>query len=176
MLGLNATKIHIQNGWKSNHWSFICTLSLSLHSLSPLSPHFLIYRCKLHAVSQGEKEGDQLNTQRSSKSLVRRLSRIVWFLVEFWTGIVFEHGVQSRGVYSKWQGRDGRKLTALGTFSFVWNPKVARVSRGTQWTGRDVKAKKIRQVQRSSIWDNIIAQSRNFIIDSLSYRKPVQAA
>ena len=53
------------------------------------------------------------------------------------------------------------------------NPKDAGVSRGTQLTRRDVKAKEIRQVQRCSIWDNIIAQGGNFAIDSLSYWKPV---
>ena len=85
----------------------------------PLSPYLLTHRCRSHAVLQEEKEGEQLNTQRSSKSLVHTLSGIVWFLVEFWTGIVLEHDVQSKGVCSKWQGRDGRKHTALGTFSFV---------------------------------------------------------
>ena len=41
----------------------------------------------------------------------------MWFFIEFWTGIVFEHDVQSRGVCSKWHGLDGRKHAALGTFS-----------------------------------------------------------
>ena len=57
--------------------SFALSLSLSLYSLA--------HRCRSHAVLQGEKAGEQLNTQRSSKSksLVCRLSGIVWFLVEF---------------------------------------------------------------------------------------------
>ena len=67
----------------------------------------------------GEKYDEQLNTRRSSKSLVRTLSGVVWFLAEFWRGIVFEHGVQSTGVYSKRQGRDRKKHAALRTFSQV---------------------------------------------------------
>ena len=59
-------------------------------------------------------------------------------------------------------------------FLSCWKPKDAGVSRGTQWTGTDVKAKEIREVQRSSICDNILAQGGNFVIDSLSYWKPVQ--
>ena len=54
---------------------------------------------------------------REVLSLVCTLSGIMWFFVEFWTGIVFEHDVQSRGVCSKWRGLDGRKHAALGTFS-----------------------------------------------------------
>ena len=34
------------------------------------------------------------------KSLVHGLRGIVWFWVEFWTGILSQHSVQSRGVYS----------------------------------------------------------------------------
>ena len=57
---------------------------LELHLLSlSLSPYSLAHRCRSHAVLQGEKEGEQLNSQRSSKSLVCRLRGIVWFLVEF---------------------------------------------------------------------------------------------
>ena len=67
----------------------------------------------------------------------------------------------------------GESTLPLELFLSCWNPKDAGVSRGTQWTGRDVKAKKIRQVQRSSISD-IIVQGGNFVIDSLSYWKPVQ--
>ena len=52
----------------------------------------------------------------------------MWFLFEFWAGIVFEHGVQSTGVYWKWQGRDGRKHDALRTVTLElgktrWNKK-----------------------------------------------------
>ena len=68
----------------------------------------------------------------------------------------------------------GESTLPLELFLSCRNPKDAGVSRGTQWTGRDVKAKEIRQVQRSSIWDNILAQKGNFVIDSLSYWKPVQ--
>ena len=69
----------------------------------------------------------------------------------------------------------GESTLPLELFLSCWNPKkIAGVSRGTQWTGRDVKAKEIRQVQRSRIWDSIIAQGGNFVIDSLSYSKPVQ--
>ena len=67
----------------------------------------------------------------------------------------------------------GESTLPLELFLSCWNPKDAGVSRGTQWTGRDIKAKEIRQVQQSSIWDNIIAQGGNFVIDSLSYWKPV---
>ena len=115
-----------------------------------------------------------MNTQRSSKSLVRILSGTVWFLVEFWTGIVFEHDVQSRGVVPSDRAEMGESTLPLELFLSCWNPKNADVSRGKQWTGRDVKAKEIRQVQRSGSGDNIIAQGGNFVIDSLSYWKPVQ--
>ena len=69
--------------------SFALSFSLSLSLLAHT-------QVQAHAVLQEEKYGEQLNTQRSSKSLVRILSGTVWFLVEFWTGIVFEHDVQSR--------------------------------------------------------------------------------
>ena len=98
----------------------------------------------------------------------------MWFWVEFWTGIVFEHDVQSRGVVPSDRAEMGESTLPLELFLSCWNPKDAGVNRGTQWTGRDVKAKEIRQVQRSSIWDNIVAQGGNFVIDSLSYWKPVQ--
>ena len=55
-------------------------------ALSPslsLSPHSPMHRCRSQAVPQEERQGEQLNTQRSSKSLVRTLSGIVWVLVEF---------------------------------------------------------------------------------------------
>ena len=58
--------------------SFALSLSFSL-SLSLLA-HTQV---QAHAVLQEEKYGEQLNTQRSSKSLVRTLCGIVWFLVEF---------------------------------------------------------------------------------------------
>ena len=67
----------------------------------------------------------------------------------------------------------GESTLPLEHFLSSWNPKDAGVSRWMLWTGREVKAKEIRQVQRSSIWD-IIAQGGNFVIDSLSYWKPVQ--
>ena len=68
----------------------------------------------------------------------------------------------------------GKSTLPFELFLSCWNPKAAGVRRGMQWTGRDVKAKEIRQLQRSSIWDNIIAQGGNFVIDSLSYWKRVQ--
>ena len=68
----------------------------------------------------------------------------------------------------------GESKLPLELLLSCWNPKDAGVSRGMHWTGRDVKAKEIRQIQRSSIWDNIIAQGGNFVIDSLSCWKPVQ--
>ena len=99
--------------------SFALSLSLSLSLPSPSLPtrshtgagHMQIYRRKSRV--------KQLNAQRSSKSLVCTLSGIVWFLAEFWTGIVFEHDVQSGGVCSKWQGRIRRKHAAPWTFSFM---------------------------------------------------------
>ena len=115
-----------------------------------------------------------MNTQRSSKSLVRTLSRIVWFWVEFWTGIVFEHDVQSRGVCSKWQGRDGRKHAALGTFSFVLESKRCGCQQRNTVNRKGHKGKGDHISTASSIWDNIIAQGGNFVFDSLSYWKPVQ--
>ena len=45
----------------------------------------------------------------------------------------------------------GESTLPLELFLSCWNPKDAGISRGTQSTGRDVKAKEIRQVQRSSI-------------------------
>ena len=68
----------------------------------------------------------------------------------------------------------GESTLPLELFLLCSNPKDAGVSRGTQWMGRDVRATEIRQVQWSSIWDNIIAEGGNFVIDSLSYWKPVQ--
>ena len=67
----------------------------------------------------------------------------------------------------------GEGTLPLEPFLSCWNPKDGGVSRGTQWTGRDINAKEIRQVQRNSIWDSI-AQEGNFVIDPLSYWKPVQ--
>ena len=58
----------------------------------------------------------------------------------------------------------GESTLPLELFLSSWNPKDVGVSRGTQWTGRDVKAKEIRQVQRSSIWD-IIARGGNYVIE-----------
>ena len=80
----------------------------------------------------------------------RTPSGIVRFLVEFWSGILFEHDVQSRGVCSMWQGRDGRKHAVLGTFSFVLESERCGCQQRNQ------------------------AQGGNFVIDSLSYWKPVQ--
>ena len=68
----------------------------------------------------------------------------------------------------------GDSTVPLELFLSFWNPKGVDVSRGTQWIGREVKAKEIRQVQRGSIWDNIKAQGENFVINSLSNWKPVQ--
>ena len=87
---------------------------------------------------------------------------------------MFEHDVQSRGVCSKWQGWDGRKHAALGTFSFVLESERCRCQQRSAVNGKGCKGKGDRQVQRSSIWDNIVAQGGNFVFDSLSYWKPVQ--
>ena len=57
--------------------------SFALSLFLSLSQYSLTHRCRSHAVLQEEKQGEQLNTQRSSKSLVRTLSGLVWFLVEF---------------------------------------------------------------------------------------------
>ena len=57
-------------------------LELHLHSLSlslSRSPYSLTHMCRSHAILQEEKLGEQLNTQRSSKRLVRTLSGIVCF-------------------------------------------------------------------------------------------------
>ena len=53
------------------------------------------------------------------RSLVHGLRGTVWFWAEFWTGILLQHSLQSMGVYSMWQGPDGKKHVALGNFSFV---------------------------------------------------------
>ena len=45
----------------------------------------------------------------------------------------------------------GESKLPLELFLSCWDPKDAGVSGGTQQTGRDVKAKEIRQVQGSSI-------------------------
>ena len=52
-------------------------------SLSLPPPYSLAHRCRSHAVLQGGKEGEQLNTQ-SSKSLIRRLSGIVKCVAEIY--------------------------------------------------------------------------------------------
>ena len=68
----------------------------------------------------------------------------------------------------------GESMLPFELFLSCWNLKDVGVSRGTQWTERDVKAKEIRQAQGSSIWDNIIAQGGNFGFNFLSYLKTVQ--
>ena len=108
------------------------------------------------------------------RSLVHGLRGIVWFWVEFWTGILLQHSVQSMGIYSMRQAQMGKSALPLELFLSLWNLKSAGVSQGTQWTGWDVQVKQVRQVRRGSFWDYIIAHGRDFILNSLSYWKPVQ--
>ena len=111
---------------------------------------------------------------REFLSLVCTLSGIVWFLVSFELGLCLSMTYRVGEFVPSDRAEMGESTPPLKLFLSCWNPKDAGVSRGTQWTGRDVKAKEIRKVQQSSIWDNIIAQGGHFVIDSLSYWKPVQ--
>ena len=60
---------------------------------------------------------------------------------------------------------------ALPLEHWFWNPKSARVSRGTQWMGEADQTGKLRP---GSFWDYVIANGRQFIFNSLSHWKPVQ--
>ena len=57
--------------------------------------------------------------QKKCWSLVHGLRRLMWFWIEFWTGILLQHSVQSTRVYCMRQGPDGKKCVALWNFSFV---------------------------------------------------------
>ena len=57
--------------------------------------------------------------QKKCWSLVHGLRRLMWFWIEFWTGILLQHSVQSTRVYCMRQGPDGKKCAALWNCSFV---------------------------------------------------------
>ena len=63
------------------------------------------------------------------RSLVYRLRGMVWFWVEFWTGILLQYSIHSMEAYSTWQGPDGQKCITLETFSFSLKSKNAGVSK-----------------------------------------------
>ena len=160
--------------------SFSLSLSLSLPQpwCNPLwlsgfkAPTLSLPTCSQSHTCAGHMQvhrgKSRVSIQRISKSLVHRISGIVWFLVEFWTGILFEHGVQSKGIYSKQQGWDERKHAALESFSFVLKSERCGCQQKNAVNGKGHEGEEDRQVQWGSIWGNSIAQGRIFVIDSLT--------
>ena len=132
------TRYMDKKNWKSDYnenTAIITAISVCLSVCLSVPPP-LSYTC-VHITCRFTREKQVVQrTQRISKSFVHRLSRIVWFLVEFWTGIVFEHGIQKREVYSKWQGQDGKKHAALGSFFHfgIWKMQVVAVE-SSEWNG-----------------------------------------
>ena len=51
---------------------------------------------------------------KTFRSLVQGPRGTLWFWVEFWTGILLQHSMQSTGVHSMWQGPDGKKCIGFG--------------------------------------------------------------
>ena len=90
------------------------------------------------------------------RSLVHGLRGIVWFWVEFWTGILLHI---SSIAYRVWEfipcdrARVGKIALPLELFLSFWNPKGEGISRGTHLTGCDVLVKQVRQVRLGSFWD-----------------------
>ena len=72
-----------------------------------------------------------MNTQ-SSKSLVRTLSGIVWFLVSFELGLCLSMTYRVGEFVPSDRAEMGESTLPLELFLSCWNPKNAGVSRGTQ--------------------------------------------
>ena len=73
-----------------------------------------------------------MNTQRSSKSLDRTVSRIVWFWLSFELGLSLSMTFTVGMFVSSDRAEMGESTLPLELFLSCWNPKDVDVSRGTQ--------------------------------------------
>ena len=73
-----------------------------------------------------------MNTQRSSKNLVRALSVIMWFLVSFELGLCLSKTYRVGEFVPSDRDEMGESTLPMELFLSCSNPKDAGVSRGTQ--------------------------------------------